>query len=430
MIYTDRLVSMIEDESDGIPPDSTVEPTLPDDPSWIDPSSSTPTLLEKKHQMELSLLRDQFDIRESTLIRDRQILETRALVAEQAIEDVNSALLERELDAAKSKESARQFQKDFIQTDYKYQNLLRKLFSTFDCSRIEDVLTCADQFRIQKTQIENLQKSLLDTQLLLSAETLKRTDLAVHPAALNMRRLEEQIRALERTVQTQQDSLTNIEAIRDSHRRESESAISQKTAEIDRLNEDLKKLIDVNKTLISENFELKANATNKRLQMMTYISERMDPAFLGLERSSLLHPMFESLSLLLRSIGDLDVESEVIIQSLAKVSEDAIAAASQINVSQFTEATEKVNDERVAALKSQLHEQAERQRELEDVNAQLAEELDELRNDDKAPEVFALMMKVREQGDEIRRLKERAGREGKSGTLPQRKPLPSIPVEL
>jgi hypothetical protein len=391
---------MSGDADDRVPP--TDEPSFPDESAWLDPSSTISDLLEKKHQTELALLRDDFQIRESALLGQVQMLETRALTAEQQLEEFRSALIEQEEKVAQSKESANQFQKDMIQSNYRYQTLLQNLFATFQCSRLEDVLACAEQFRDQKTQIENLQKSLLETQLLLSAETMRRTDLGLNPDSGNSQRLEEQVRVLEKTVHTQQESLSGIEAARDAERREHVTSMSIKVAELDRLNSELKKQIELNKTLVDENVELKASPTDKRLQRIAYVSRRIDPAFLGLERTSLLHPMYESISSLLQSIGDPEIDSTVLEQSLAKVRDDITAASSEINGSRG-----KVSSEPVASLRMQLDEETAQRRELEEAKAQLEEELDELRNDDKAPEVFALRMKVHEQAEQIRQLVER-----------------------
>jgi hypothetical protein len=271
-------------------------------------SSSSIDLLQKKHQMAIALIRDQFSIRESSLTRDLQILETRALAAEQEAEEARASLLEQQQESAKSKASANQFQTDLIQSDFRYTTLLQKLFSTFECATIDEVLNCAEAYRIQKARIETLQKNLLDAQLQLSAETLKRTDFSLSPDAIALHRSEEQVKALERTVQSQQESIAGLEAAR-------------------RALPFLKKpAIFVNCSLISENYAFKSNTSDKRLQVLSYISGRLDPACLSLDQSSPLHAMFESLCLLLKSVGDLDVESDVIVECLAKLSEDAGAA--------------------------------------------------------------------------------------------------------
>jgi hypothetical protein len=104
--------------------------------------------------------------------------------------------------------------------------------------------------------------------------------------------------------------------------------------------------------------------------------------------------MFESLCLLLKSVGDFDVEPDVIVESLAKLSVEAAAVAGRELPS-----ADPGNEERVAALEAELESCRRREAELE-------EELEELRSDDKAPEVFALRMRVKEQAEQIRRLTE------------------------
>jgi chromosome segregation ATPase len=118
--------------------------------------------------------------------------------------------------------------------------------------------------------------------------------------------------------------------------------------------------------------------------------------------------MFESLSLLLKSVGDLDVESDVIVECLAKLSEDAGAA-----VGGAPRAADADGEQRMAGLAAELENVQRRQAtlvaELENSRrrqAELEEELEELRSDDKAPEVFALKMKVKEQAEQIRRMTE------------------------
>jgi DNA repair exonuclease SbcCD ATPase subunit len=382
--------------------DPDADPSFPGESTYLDPSSTITDLLEKKHQADLDFLRDDFMIRESALTSQLQMLETRALTAEQQIEDLRTELHRQEDESARSKSLANQFQKELIQSDYRYQTLLQKLFATFQCSRVEDVLACADEFRSQKVQIENLQKSLLEAQLLMSAEALKRTDLGVNPEAGNVRRLEEEVRALEKTVEMQRESLAEVTAARESEQREHTSAIQIKTREIEHLNAELKKQTDLNKGLVAQNVELRANSIDKRLQRIAYVARRTDPGFLGLERTSLLYPMYESISLLVQSIGDLDVEAPVIEQSLAKLREDVTVAASQMNGSQGTDAGE------LEDLRRQLEEAAAQQHELEEIKARLEEELEELRNDDKAPEVFALQMKVHDQAEQLKRMMEPA----------------------
>jgi DNA repair exonuclease SbcCD ATPase subunit len=144
-----------------------------------------------------------------------------------------------------------------------------------------------------------------------------------------------------------------------------------------------------------------------------------------------LYRVFDSLSLLLKSLADLDVPNEVIVQGLVGISDEASVASQRCNVSNFENATEHVSDGRVAQLQLQLSQQNGKRQELEEELEEVREELEEMRRDDKAPEVLSLLMKVKEQANEIQRLKKRGEKEKEKPPtgLPRRIPRATHPTK-
>jgi hypothetical protein len=367
-------------------PDVASPPDSSDDIFPGDASLSSIDLLKRKYSFEIDLLKEQYGIRESEMTRDLQILEDRALTAEQSAEDIRSELLRIQSDLSAAKSSAHRYQTELLQSEYKYDSLLRQLFASFGCAKLDDILSVADHYRTQKAQLETLQKRLLDAQLERSATALQHAA----PREDASERLRRQVRALE-------ERLADVDVQRESDRRRFADELEAKAREARRLADDLVRADDQIRAMAAENVEIRANAPAERLQMTLYAATSLDPGQLGIQRQSALFGIFESIALILRSIGDADVDADVVARALADVANQAAAAAAKLDAA----AVAKIE---AAAAPGDGGAAIRRVKELEAELAELSQELDEMRQDDKAPEVFGLMMKVREQNEQIRKL--------------------------
>jgi chromosome segregation ATPase len=334
----------------------------PDERVLLDPTASPVDLLKQRHHLEIARLVDDFHVRESALTRDIQVLEDRALAAEQELGDIRLEMQSLRSELTAAKQSSRQFQAELAQAQYRYESLQRRLCAAFDCSALDNLVKSAGDYRLQKARIEGLERALLEAQLRLGAENIRKSHTIAESAA----------ESLEAHVDTQREQIAALQA---AALRQSEECDAQRIV-VDRLREDVARAEAANKALEAEIFELKAKAPTKRLQTATHVAMRLDPVALDLDRTSPWFPLFGALARLLRAVGDRAVETEALAQCLVDVSNEAAAVR---------QTTEEVNGE---------------------IDG-LTRELEELRSDDKAPEVFALRMKIKEQSDEITALKRR-----------------------
>jgi hypothetical protein len=310
---------------------------LPDDASL-----SSIDLLKRKHSLEIALLHERFGVRESELTRELQTLKNRALTAEQSAKDIRSKLRRVQSDLSAAKSSAHRYHTNLLEYAYKHDSILRQLFASFGCTRLEDVLSIADHYRARKVELELLQNRLLDAQLERSATAL--------PPAPSDEVLKER--------------LADVEIQRESDRRRFTDELEAKQREVRRIADDLARADDQIR-MMAENAKARAG----RLQML---AARLDPEQFGIQRESVLFGLFEAIVLLLRSIGDPEMDPEAVARGLEDAANRAV----------MSDATRRVT-------------------ELEVQIAELSQELEEMRQDDKAPEVFALTMKVREQSEQI-----------------------------
>ena len=359
--------------------------------------------LKQKHALEMDILNGSMQIKESELVSQIQELENMRICAEQEVENMRSELESMQRQLSEARQKANQFENENIKIRFESENLRRKVLSSFGVASLDDVWKVSENYKRQDFRIRQLQQELIDarTRLVASGAT------GAEPGAPSIEEMNEKLREANDRARDQGAAVAKLEADLKRQREMHEIELTRKDAEIKKLHEELSNMQAMNTTLVREKYQVTAQAPQKRLRMLGYVSQRLEPAFLNVEKTSCLYQMYDNLSLLLRSLSDLEVETELIRKCMVNVSDETARVASQINVSVFDRADEQAVDDRVAKLKAQIKEQNERRAELEDEVQQLNEELYALMNDDKSPEVLQLNMKITSQNEQIEKLKRR-----------------------
>ena len=359
--------------------------------------------LKQKHALEMDILNGSMQIKESELVSQIQELENTRICAEQEAENMRVELESMQRQLSEARQKANQFENENIKIRFESENLRRKVLSSFGVASLDDVWKVSENYKRQDFRIRQLQQELIDarTRLVATGAT------GAESGAPSIEEMNEKLREANDRARDQSAAVAKLEADLKRQKEMHEIELTRKDAEIQKLHEELSNMQAMNTTLVREKYQVTAQAPQKRLRMLGYVSQRLEPAFLNVEKTSCLYQMYDNLSLLLRSLSDLEVETELIRKCMVNVSDETARVASQINVSVFDRADEQAVDDRVAKLKAQIKEQNERRAELEDEVQQLNEELYALMNDDKSPEVLQLNMKITSQNEQIEKLKRR-----------------------
>lgn len=354
--------------------------------------------LKHKYEMEINFKNEDREIAESQHEKEILELEDKWITAEKDASDCEKEKLRYQKLLEAERQKSREFEKSSISYQLQLENLQSKIFASFNCSSIDELWRIADIFGRQEHRIQELQQTLArmqDDLLTATAKTAK-LEAADDVPLLKERLLEAELREQKyrQEIDRLKVDLTRCQQIQG-------IGVAQKDVEIQRLQQESASLQSAHERLVKEMYDLKAQQPHKRLKLLTYIAQRLNPTFLSLEKGSSMYRMFNSLSSLLNILPDLETDNEMIRRHLVDISEHSG------NVSSRFIPPPPDNDARLKSLQEQLHEETARRVELEDEVAALNEELEDMRENDKAVEVLPLMMRIKELNSQIQTLQKK-----------------------
>ena len=398
----------------------------------IDTPSFDPSVtLKEAHALEMDILSGDIQINESRFISQIQELEHAKICAEQEVENMKSEIDSLQQELSNAKQKANRLENENLKIQFESETLKRKVLTSSGSTSLDEVWKVFENYKRQDFRIRQLQQELIEARTRLVGQSPSSTQ----SKTSTVEELTQKLRDAGDKAREQTSTIEKLQSDIERQKGQYELELARKEAEIKKLNEELSNMQAMNTSLVREKYQVSAQAPHKRLRMLSYVAQRLEPSFLNIEKKSCLYEMYDNLSLLLKSLSELEVESELVRKCMVNVSETTSRVASQVNVSVFERADEKQTDERVALLKAQLKEQNEKRADLEDEIEQLKEELYALMNDDKAPQVLLLNMKITSQSEQIESLKRRIQELNPVSTpdLPRRqvrRPLGETPTDL
>lgn len=354
----------------------------------------------------------EFEIKEHEKNRQILILESRALSAEEANIKYKKQIEQIDKDLEQQKLMYGQCQLDLFQSKQRYDELVSKLFLSFNCHSIDEIFQIPDKLVKMESKIAHLTKNLEQAQMEISKmsinpierNTTSTTDMVLSSLS-NVR--QEEIEQLTRKLKRSNDQISiknqEIELLKSqiSEIRKNDENIQSEYAQIkasssnfEKENQDLqlsyKQLYD-EFTEFKEQSKKSSENTN-RFKILEQISKRLDPKFLLINDQNVLYPFFDNLSMLLQGVSDMEIEPQDIVQGIMQISEVIQKTVNEV-------ANNDKDNEEVAQLKSQISD-------YEDQIEKLQDDLKEMLEDNSINELVTWMKKYKDLENELNSLKQ------------------------
>ena len=366
-----------------------------------------------------SIARSEFDIKEKKLNSEIFLLKERNTNYEEENMKLKSTIKNLQEQISSLKTKSIQQQTEVINSNDKYDELVRKLLLLFQCSTIEEVYQCAGRNASLETKISLLTQILCQLQYKLSESELRNIS-----------------KEKERTIQpSENNSLENndinnnvkaqIDDIKEKYNQMkiNEEAISINNTklkiQINQLTTENKNLKEINEQLIEEITQMKSSQPkqiidlNRRINFIDSLSKRLNPKFLCISKSSKLYPLFDSLNILFQSISDTSTDAQDIVRYFIEFNNITRETTSNIEKSTYLhpinpfsrQTNNQISNDSSDSLilQQELKKQKE---EYEDTINDLKSELLDIQSNDRTPEVAMWKAKCKKLEDELHQLKE------------------------
>lgn len=319
-------------------------------------------------------------------------MENKAITAQEELEKLKKTFNQIEEENSKLKISELEGRKKINEIEHKYKRLTHALFLRFGVSTIEEVLRCGDKILEYENKIDLLQNSNLELCMKLNAEKIKGADNVQKESNINLETLNEKIENANKTISEQEKQIYYLKSQCETiltEKKSLEIEISKLKIQTKEFQQESKGTNDVNEKLLHE-IKLKSEQIDdaqKRLRILSIVSQRLNPDFLSINETSNLHPIYSSISKMLKDVSDIDANSKTISESLVKVSE---AVQSMSMKTLWNNSLNKAN-EKIKQLSNELNNLKKSNEDLEEQLNESKEEIKDLRNEDKIPYLLSII---------------------------------------
>ncbi|OHS93849.1 hypothetical protein TRFO_02375 [Tritrichomonas foetus] len=398
--------------------------------------------------------KSEYDIKEQNFQRRIAALETRTLQAEEENLLLKNQIAELRDEISSAKSNSYTFQAELIDSNDKYDCLVKKLFHLFHCNSLDEVFQCSDRIIEQESKINHLSENLCKVQFQFSAETLKSIDRGPSVNGLEseeIERLNNSLQRAEETIDKQNKEIIELKSkIEEMTKRDDQiqgeyASLKVSIGQLTLENQNLEKL---NQNTIQELTELKTNQpkqlieANRRLSFLNSISKRFEPKFLCINENSSLFKVFDTLSMLMQSISDLEIDTQTIMKCLIEMNVVTREASNKIDtsisnlrdlhqiVNHPNQKSDNISSEKVKELEAQIKELTEQKAEYEDELEYVKGELQDMQENDKTPECAMWMAKYKKLETEVKMLRKLQNQSPNSSKLPPRRPLATLTTQF
>lgn len=363
----------------------------------------------------------EFENKEQSLNNQISFLESRALLAEEENIKLREHIDQIEKELGEQKLINEKQQSDLIQSEDKYDKLVSKLLYSFNCHSIDEIFKISNKLIDMELEINRLTSNLDQTQIQLSeisVSSIGNKKINPQNEVLNslskikkeeMDKLTRQFKRSKEKIELQNQEIeylkTQINDIKknDDKIQSEYSRIKANSSNFERENQELQ---DANRQLFDEFTEFKAQQSkeltemSKRFKILNQISKRLDPKFLMIQNHNILYPIFDNLSMLFQGISDLEIDPQIIVQGLMEISNVVQNAMNEIekNLS-MSQSSSASNNEEIIQLKGQIEDYKDQIQKLED-------DLQEMLENDAAPELLTWISKCKQLELELISLKQ------------------------
>ncbi|KAK8898481.1 hypothetical protein M9Y10_000770 [Tritrichomonas musculus] len=362
-----------------------------------------------------------YEIKEESLNRKILSLERQTVL----VQEENQKLIDRnkqiENDLAQQKILNDQFQLNSIQAKTDYDDLVSKLLLSFKCHSIDEVFNCSKKIIEMELKIDHLTQDLQDTQIKLSnitvnsirEKSIDTTNEVLNSLALakkdeidkltrSLKKSNEKNKILTQEIELLKRQLDDAKQNNDEIQSEN-SQIKANSSNYEIENQELKKDYqqlsnEFNEFKIQQSKEL--NESIKRIKVLNQISGRFDPKLLMINEKNILYPVFENLSILLQSISDTEIDSQIIVQGIMQMNNIVHNAISDIETEKKDIQDQNQNNELISKLNEKISD-------YEDQIQRLQAEIEEMQETDAAPELLTWITKYNNIKNELDSIKHR-----------------------